>query len=196
MRASWLGLSVLLLAVVATVGYVAFLFSQGSAVGQTAYLVMGLILLPAAGCALGTSSWVSNSVRPVLLGWAALTLLAMTVIGAMSIGIFVLPAAILAAAAMVIGARSVPAMVGLPTAGLGAFLGVATVFAFLTIEPYLPPDCPQQAGRITGSSGWPRGLFTPALHVDWVCQDGRLVSWQTSTASGDGGTFGGSSSSP
>jgi hypothetical protein len=181
MRAGWLGPAVLLLAVVATAGYWAILNGQGTGVGWAGYAVSALILVPALCCALGTWFLGPGAARAILLGWSALTLLALAVIAAASIGLALLPIAVLAILAAVFSTPAARGFRGLPAAGLGGLLGIATVVAFLSLEPFLPPDCPHQAGSVSGTSDYPAGLFTPAVHISWECQDGRLVHWRTST---------------
>ena len=180
-----LGLVVLALGAIVCAGYWAILSTQpagGPGAGLVAYLVTGLILLPAAGCAAGAWNPGSSWQRLLLLGWSALTLLALAVIAVFSIGILVLPVALLTVAALVLVARRGWRGWALPAVVLGSTLGVATVVAFVSVEPFLPPTCPGP-GDLTAESGWPAGLFTPAVTVTYTCHDGRLVTWTTRTGS-------------
>jgi hypothetical protein len=184
------------LAVVATAGYWAILVRQASGIGWVAYVVSALILVPALGCAIGTSPLVSGSVRAILLSWSAFTLLALAVIAGFSIGIFLLPSALLAVAAAVIATRSVRSLWAVASATIGAIAGVATIIGFLSSEPYLPPDCPTQRGFASGTTEYGPGLFSPGVRITWECRDGRLLRWQTATPGPESPTVSSGSAGP
>jgi hypothetical protein len=180
MRVSWLGPAVLVLTAAATIGYWAIQLSQETGLGWGPVIVSALLLVPGAGCAIGSSNLLPGPVRAAILGWSAMTLLALAGI-AFSIGLALLPIAALAVVVMVIGVGSAKGAWGLPAAAFGGALGVATIVAFLSLEPYLPPQCPNhQPGRVVGGTDYQAGLLTPAVHISWVCEDGRLVTYQTS----------------
>jgi hypothetical protein len=178
--AGWLGWAVLVLTVVAAAGYWAIVLGQDTPLGPVPFIVSGLLLASGGGSALGSSKAIPAPLRAILLGWSALTLLALASI-AFSIGAFLLPIALVAIVAMLAGTWSERRGWGIPGAALGGVLGVATIVAFVSVEPYLPPTCPNhQPGLITGSTDYPAGLLTPAVHISWSCEDGRLVTWRTS----------------
>src|SRR5579859_1229019 len=135
--AGWLGWAVLVLTVVAAAGYWAIVLGQDLPFGPVPFIVSGLLLVPGGASALGGSKAVAAPLRAILLGWSALTLLALASI-AFSIGAFLLPIALLAIVTMLAGAWPERRAWGIPGAVLGGVLGVATIVAFVSLEPYLP----------------------------------------------------------
>jgi hypothetical protein len=178
MKSRWLGWAVLALTVVATGAYWSIIVGQGTGFSWIPIVVTTLLLGPGVASAVGSAKVLPGPAGAILLSWSALTLLSLASI-AFSIGMFLYPIGLLALATMLVGAWSARWW-GLPAAALGGLLGVATILGFLSLEPYLPPDCPNQKGHASGSTSWPADWLHPAVYTTWECQDGRLIQWQTS----------------
>ncbi len=114
----------------------------------------------------------------LLVALAAAAWLVMAILTGFSIGIAVLPIAVLAVAQLVFTLRS---RTGRSLAGLffGLLLGLFLPLLLIRSEPYLPRNCPSRHGNLSGNAGYPGPLYGD-VSVTYTCRDGRLLDWHVS----------------
>ena len=154
-------------AVAITVFYLVMISAQGTDISvvplmfAALFIILGLLPLfaPRTG-----RPW-----RTLLPALAASGWLVIAVLTGFSIGIAVLPVALLAIAcvAFTLAASNSVADVG------GLLVWLELPFLLVAIAPYLPPGCPKRSGHVSGSATYP----SEGVEVTFECQDGRLTSW-------------------
>jgi drug/metabolite transporter (DMT)-like permease len=161
------------LALIADGFYVGLVQGQGdnSAPWRIAF-VAGFIALLAItvilGAARSSARWAA-----VCLGFAAAGLVTLAVLAGFSIGILLVPSALLAIATAIAAIVRQPSR--RPAAGqaiVGAILAWGILFAGFTLVTFAPPGCPSRLGHVEGSISDGRHVTT------FTCENGRLVTWQ------------------
>jgi hypothetical protein len=117
----------------------------------------------------------SARVAVFLLGFAAIGFLTLVVLAGMSIGILLLPSAVLAIIATMVLIRGVAnRAVALGLAGLGAVVAWGILIAGFTLVSFGPPGCPGGGHHIEGS------IHEGGHVTTFTCDNGRLVTWHRS----------------
>lgn len=111
-----------------------------------------------------------------LLGFAAVGFLTVAVLAAFSIGILLLPSAVLAIVATMVLLRGLSnRRVATGLVGLGAIVAWGILFAGFTLVTFAPPGCPSGGHHVEGSIQDSGGHVTT-----FTCDNGRLVTWHRS----------------
>jgi hypothetical protein len=132
--------------------------------GFIALLAIAVIL----GAAKSSARWAA-----VCLSFAAAGLVTLAVLAGFSIGILLVPSALLGmttAIAAIVRQPSRRAAAG--QAALGAILAWGILFAGFTLVTFAPPGCPSRHGHVEGSTSDGGGHVTT-----FTCENGRLVTW-------------------
>lgn len=152
--------------------YLGLIIGQGNTdqPWRVAFVAVVIALLAIAvmlGAAKSSAGWAA-----ACLGFAAVGLLTLSVIAGFSIGILLVPSALLGIAtaiAAIAGGPNRGATAGL--AGLGAILALGILFAGFTLVPLAPPGCPSGVGHVEGS------IHDGGHVTTFTCENGRLVTW-------------------
>lgn len=158
-------------AVAITVFYLVMISAQGTDISvvplmfAALFIILGLLPLfaPRTG-----RPW-----RTLLPALAASGWLVIAVLTGFSIGIAVLPVALLAIACVAFTLAASHSMADVGGLVGGLLVGLELPFLLVAIAPYLPPGCPQRSGHVSGSATYP----SEGVEVTFECQDGHLTSW-------------------